>query len=93
MIRWNASTLREIRPTEFGDIVAINALYRPGPMENNPVYKRRKHKEEPIHYIHPVLEPILKETYGVIVYQEQIMQIAVQMAGFKMGEPTYYVEP
>lgn len=78
--------LRDIKPTHFSDVVAVNALYRPGPMENIPVYKRRKHNEEKTVYQHPILEPILKETYGVIVYQEQIMQIASKMAGFTFGE-------
>jgi len=78
--------LRDIKPSEFLDVVAINALYRPGPMENIPTYKRRKHNEEKTLYQHPILEPILKETYGVIVYQEQIMQIASKMAGFTFGE-------
>lgn len=78
--------LRQIQPTGFGDIVAVNALFRPGPMEFIPLYAKRKHKKEAVHYVHPILEPILKETYGVIVYQEQIMQIAAQMAGFTLGQ-------
>ncbi|MBD7907935.1 DNA polymerase III subunit alpha [Sporosarcina gallistercoris] len=78
--------LREISPDVFEDIYAITALYRPGPMENIPLYSRRKKGLEPIHYMHPALEPILKETYGIIVYQEQILQIAVQIAGFTLGE-------
>ncbi|WP_172371170.1 DNA polymerase III subunit alpha [Sporosarcina jiandibaonis] len=79
-------TLRLIQPNRFEDIFAINALYRPGPMDNIPLYNNRKHGKEKITYIHPSLEPILKETYGVIVYQEQIMQIAVKFAGYTMGE-------
>lgn len=78
--------LQQIKPTAFGDIVAVNALFRPGPMEFIPLYARRKHKQERVDYVHPVLEPILSETYGVIVYQEQIMQIASRMAGFSLGE-------
>lgn len=78
--------LRLIRPTRFEDIFAVNALYRPGPMENIPLYSRRKNGEEEVTYIHPSLEPILKETYGVIVYQEQIMQIAYRVAGYTMAE-------
>ncbi|MGI2326354.1 DNA polymerase III subunit alpha [Planococcus sp. YIM B11945] len=78
--------LSEIQPTAFGDIVAVNALFRPGPMEFIPLYARRKHKKEAVAYAHPLLEPILKETHGVIVYQEQIMQIAATMAGFSLGE-------
>ena len=80
------NALRDIAPTEFLDIVAVNALYRPGPMEFIPVYARRKASLEQILMPHPVLEPILKETYGVIVYQEQIMQIAHQFAGFTIGQ-------
>lgn len=80
------NALRQIKPTAFGDIVAVNALFRPGPMEFIPLYARRKHKQEAVTYVHPILEPILKETYGVIVYQEQIMQIAARMAGFSLGE-------
>ena len=79
-------TLRLIQPNRFEDIFAINALYRPGPMDNIPLYNRRKHGKEKATYIHPSLEPILEETYGVIVYQEQIMQIAVEFAGYTMGE-------
>ena len=79
-------TLKLIGPTRFEDLFAINALYRPGPMENIPVYSRRKVGKEKITYLHPSLEPILAETYGVIVYQEQIMQIAVRFAGYTMGE-------
>ena len=78
--------LRLIRPNQFEDIFAITALYRPGPMENIPLYSRRKNDDEQITYIHPQLEEVLKETYGVIVYQEQIMEIAVRFAGFTMGE-------
>ncbi|HWO97334.1 MAG TPA: DNA polymerase III subunit alpha [Bacillus sp. (in: firmicutes)] len=78
--------LQELKPTEFEDIVAVNALYRPGPMENIPAYIERKHQKAPIPYLHPDLEGILHKTYGVIVYQEQIMQIASKMAGFTLGE-------
>ncbi|WP_026690649.1 DNA polymerase III subunit alpha [Alteribacter aurantiacus] len=80
------SVLKRLKPTEFEDIVAVNALYRPGPMENIPVYIKRKHGEEQIRYPHPDLEPILHKTYGVMIYQEQIMQIASKMAGFSLGE-------
>ena len=78
--------LREIQPTHFSDIVAVNALYRPGPMDFIPVYGRRKRGEEPVHMPHPALAPILQETYGVLIYQEQIMRIANVMAGFSIGE-------
>ncbi|MFS0780609.1 DNA polymerase III subunit alpha [Bacillus sp. 1P06AnD] len=80
------SVLKRLKPERFTDLVAVNALYRPGPMDNIPSYIRRKHGEEPIDYLHPDLEPILKDTYGIIVYQEQIMQIASQFAGFSLGE-------
>ena len=79
-------TLRSIQPTTFEDLYAINALYRPGPMDNIPMYSRRKNGAESVTYLHPQLEPVLKETHGVIIYQEQIMQIAVRIAGFSMGE-------
>ncbi|WP_147803401.1 DNA polymerase III subunit alpha [Alkalicoccus halolimnae] len=78
--------LKQLRPNSFEDIVAVNALYRPGPMEFIPTYVARKHGEEEISYIHADLEPILKPTYGVLIYQEQIMQIASLMAGFTLGE-------
>lgn len=78
--------LRDIKPSTFEDIVAVNALYRPGPMENIPVYAARKHGREKADYMHPDIRPILEVTYGVIVYQEQIMQIASKMAGFSLGE-------
>ncbi|EON71540.1 DNA polymerase III subunit alpha [Lysinibacillus sphaericus] len=78
--------LRDIHPTHFLDIVAVNALYRPGPMDFIPIYARRKAGKEPVIMPHPTLEPILKETFGVIVYQEQIMRIASVMAGFTMGQ-------
>ncbi|MEK4521415.1 DNA polymerase III subunit alpha [Psychrobacillus sp. FSL W7-1457] len=80
------NALKQIRPTRFEDIVAVNALYRPGPMDSIPLYAKRKLGKAPITYEHPVLEPILRETYGIIVYQEQIMQIASKMAGFTFGE-------
>ncbi|HET7616204.1 MAG TPA: DNA polymerase III subunit alpha, partial [Bacillales bacterium] len=68
--------LKKLKPTAFEDIVAVNALYRPGPMENIPTYIGGKHGEISVNYIHEDLKPILEKTYGVIVYQEQIMQIA-----------------
>lgn len=79
-------TLKLIRPTRFEDLFAINALFRPGPMDNIPLYAKRKVEKEEISYIHPSLAPILEETYGVIVYQEQILQIAVQFANYTFGE-------
>lgn len=78
--------LRLIRPSTFEDLYAINALYRPGPMDHIPLYSRRKNDGEAIVYLDPALRPILEETYGVIVYQEQIMQIAVTIAGYTLAE-------
>ncbi len=78
--------LRRLRPERFEDLIALNALYRPGPMDMIPDFIRRKHGQVEVEYAHPVLEGILKETYGVIVYQEQVMQIASKMAGFSLGE-------
>ncbi len=78
--------LRRLRPERFEDLIALNALYRPGPMEMIPDFIRRKHGQVEVRYPHPALEGILRETYGVIVYQEQVMQIASKMAGFTLGE-------
>jgi DNA polymerase III subunit alpha len=77
--------LKKLRPDRFEDIIAANALYRPGPMENIPRYIAVKHGEEAPDYLHPLLEPILKETYGVMTYQEQVMQIAQVLAGYSLG--------
>lgn len=79
-------TLRELRPDQFQHVIAVLALYRPGPMESIPTYIRRMHGEEQVDYPHPILENILGDTYGIIVYQEQIIQIAAEMAGYKPGE-------
>jgi DNA polymerase-3 subunit alpha len=78
--------LVDMRPDRFEDIIALVALYRPGPMANIPTYCARKHGDEGPEYLHPMLEPILKETFGVIIYQEQVMQIAQVMAGYSLGE-------
>src|SRR5215468_6496268 len=78
--------LVEMRPDRFEDLIALVALYRPGPMANIPTYCSRKHGLEDPDYIHPKLEPILRETYGVIVYQEQVMQAAQLLAGYSLGE-------
>ncbi len=78
--------LKELKPTEFEDIVAMVSLYRPGPMELIPSYIKRKHGMEKITYLHPKLEPILKNTYGIGVYQEQMMKIAQELAGFTLAE-------
>jgi DNA polymerase-3 subunit alpha len=78
------SVLKELKPSRFEDIIAVNALYRPGPMDQIPEFIRRKHGGN-ISYLHPKLEPILKSTYGIIVYQEQVMQIARNLAGYSLG--------
>lgn len=78
--------LKELKPNEFEDIIAMVALYRPGPIEFIPEYIARKHGKKKIKYLHPKLEPILKDTYGICIYQEQLMQIAQQLAGFTLGE-------
>ncbi|MEN2467085.1 DNA polymerase III subunit alpha [Ornithinibacillus sp. JPR2-1] len=78
--------LEQLKPSTFDDIVAVNALYRPGPMDFIPTYIERKHGRKKTTYPHPDLEPILKSTYGVLIYQEQIMQIAHRIAGFSLGE-------
>ena len=78
--------LLDMRPDRFEDIIALVALYRPGPMANIPTYCARKHGMEHPDYIHPKLEPILKETFGVIIYQEQVMQAAQILAGYSLGQ-------
>jgi DNA polymerase-3 subunit alpha len=78
--------IRKAKPTTFEDIVAINALYRPGPMDMIPDYLSRKHGEKKVEYMFPALEPILKETYGVIVYQEQVQLVAARIANYSLGE-------
>jgi len=78
--------LRRLKPTAFDDIVAVNALHRPGPLSSGMVddFISRKHGLKTIEYLHSILEPILKETYGVILYQEQVMRIAAEMGGFSL---------
>ncbi|MBY0284283.1 MAG: DNA polymerase III subunit alpha [Sphingomonas sp.] len=78
-------TLSAVRPSNFGDIIALVSLYRPGPMDNIPSFGRRKNGSEPITYPHPLLEGILAETYGIFVYQEQVMQAAQVLAGYSLG--------
>lgn len=80
--------LRELKPQTFEDIIALVALYRPGPLGSGMVedFIKRRHGEISIKYLHPLLEPILKPTYGVIIYQEQVMRIASDLAGFTLGE-------
>ncbi|RJT17249.1 DNA polymerase III subunit alpha, partial [Mesorhizobium waimense] len=80
------SVLKKLKPEHFEDIVAVTSLYRPGPMEEIPTYITRRHDPRKVQYLHPHLEPILKNTYGVIIYQEQIMQIASTFANFSYGE-------
>ncbi len=77
--------LRDLRPSNVEDIIAAVSLYRPGPMENIPLFVASKHGGKP-NYLHPDLEPILRDTYGVIVYQEQVMQVAAVMAGYTLGQ-------
>jgi DNA polymerase-3 subunit alpha len=74
-----------VKPTVFEDIIALNALYRPGPMDNIPMFGRRKNGQEAIDYPHPLLEEMLKPTYGIFVYQEQVMQAAQVLAGYSLG--------
>ncbi|WP_262695104.1 DNA polymerase III subunit alpha [Kordiimonas aquimaris] len=80
------SVLKGLKPDKFEDIIAIVALYRPGPMANIPTYIDRKHGREEVEYPHEILAEILDETYGVIIYQEQVMQIAQLMSGYSLGE-------
>src|SRR5690606_14845664 len=75
-----------MKPDRIEDIIALVALYRPGPMENIPTYNARKHGEEEIASIHPKIDHLVRETQGVIVYQEQVMQIAQELAGYSLGE-------
>ncbi len=78
--------LRQVRPTEFADLIALVALYRPGPMSYIPGYARRKHGQEQVSYIDPRLEPITGSTYGICIYQEQYLEIAKSFAGFSPAE-------
>jgi len=77
--------LREARPTRIEDLFALNAMFRPGPMENIPSFCARKNGKEPIAYPHPLLAPVLEETYGIFVYQEQVMQAAQVLGGYSLG--------
>ncbi len=79
-------TLSLVKPSVFEDIIALVALYRPGPMDNIPAFANRKNGREEIEYPHPLLEPVLKETYGIAVYQEQVMQMAQVLADYSLGE-------
>ena len=77
--------LKKLKPSRFEDLIAVVALYRPGPMENIPSYIKRKHGREEISYMYETLQPILEETYGIIIYQEQVMQIAQVLSGYTLG--------
>lgn len=77
--------LRKLKPDRFEDLIALVALYRPGPMDDIPRYLACKHGQEPVTFLHPALEPILEPTYGVMVYQEQVMQIAQVLGGYTLG--------
>ena len=78
--------LKQLKPTSIEDLIAMNALYRPGPMQNIPEFLARKHGKSKITLLHPHLEPILKETYGIIVYQEQVMEICQKIGGFSLAQ-------
>jgi len=78
--------LERLRPDRFEDLIALVALYRPGPMDDIPRYLACKHGQEPVYFEHPLLEPILKETFGVMVYQEQVMKIAQVLSGYSLGD-------
>ncbi len=77
--------LKKLKPSRFEDLIAVVALYRPGPMENIPSYIKRKHGREEISYMYESLQPILEETYGIVIYQEQVMQIAQVLSGYTLG--------
>ena len=79
-------TLKNLKPDKFEDIIALVALYRPGPMANIPTYIERKHGREKPDYIHPLLKDLLNETYGVVIYQEQVMGVARELSGYTNGE-------
>ena len=81
-----SSVLKQLQPDKFEEIIAVVALFRPGPMENIPAFCNRKHGREEIDFIHPLLKDILKETYGIIVYQEQVMEIAQVLSNYSLGE-------
>jgi len=78
--------IKELQPTKFADISAMIALYRPGPMQQIPTFIKAKHGVVPVSYPHPALKNILEETYGVIVYQEQVIFIARDLAGYSLGQ-------
>lgn len=78
--------MRDLRPSTFEDIIAGISMYRPGPMDSIPTYVKYKHNPETIKYKHPLLEPLLKATYGVLIYQEQVMQVCQKLGGFSLGQ-------
>ena len=80
------NVLRRLHPTSFEDVAAVNALYRPGPIGNIDEFIARKHGKHPVSYPEKSLRPILAKTYGIMVYQEQVMQVASAMGGFSLGE-------
>lgn len=80
------NALRQLKPTNLEDLIAMNALYRPGPMDNIPDFIARKQGRKPIEYLHPAMQPILERTYGIIVYQEQVMQLVQALAGFTLAQ-------
>ena len=79
-------SLAKLKPKNINDLAAMNALYRPGPMKLIPDFIDKSYGKKPITYLHPMMENTLKETYGIIVYQEQVMQIARDVAGFSLAE-------
>jgi len=78
--------MRDLRPSTFEDIIAGISMYRPGPMDSIPTYVKYKHNPQTIRYKHPLLEPLLKATYGVLIYQEQVMQVCQRLGGFSLGQ-------
>ena len=78
--------LRQLKPTVFDDLIAMNALYRPGPMQWIDDFIARKHGQKTIEYLDPVMKPALENTYGIMVYQEQVMQTAQLIAGYSLGQ-------
>ena len=84
--------IKQMKPNKFDDIIALVALYRPGPMSNIPIYNDCKNGNKDPDYIHPTLNEILKPTYGIIIYQEQVMQIAQTLAGLPQRKQTFLEE-
>jgi DNA polymerase-3 subunit alpha len=80
------NAMRQLKPSNLEDLIAMNALYRPGPMDNIPDFIARKQGRKPIDYMHPAMQPILERTYGIIVYQEQVMQLVQALAGFTLAQ-------